>query len=99
MPRASAVTHCSLREVPTVKLAVSAALVLVLLFVPRVCCADPSGSKPRARDLGVPFEGRPGLLNTITDVAGVEVGHRTLISGEGPLVIGRGTVRGGVTAV
>ena len=48
-------------------------------------------TRPRARDLGVPFEGSPGRLNAITDVAGVEVGHKTLISGE--------SVRTGVTAV
>ena len=39
-------------------------------------------TKPRARDLGVPFDGTPGPLNAITDVTGVEVGHTTLISGE-----------------
>ena len=54
-------------------------------------------AKPRARGLGVPFDGTPGPLNAITDVAGVSVGHVTLISGEGPLVIGRGPVRTGVT--
>nr|WP_294168098.1 P1 family peptidase [uncultured Sphingomonas sp.] len=53
----------------------------------------------RARDLGVPFEGTPGPLNAITDVAGVEVGHTTLISGSGPRVRGKGPVRTGVTAV
>jgi D-aminopeptidase len=56
-------------------------------------------SKPRARDLGVPFDGTPGSLNAITDVKGVEVGHTTLISGEGPLKVGVGPVRTGVTAV
>ena len=56
-------------------------------------------SKPRARDLGVPFDGAPGPLNAITDVAGVEVGERTLISGEGPLHAGVGPVRTGVTAI
>jgi D-aminopeptidase len=56
-------------------------------------------SKPRARDLGIPFEGTPGPLNAITDVKGVEVGHTTLISGEGPLKVGIGPVRTGVTAV
>ncbi len=56
-------------------------------------------SKPRARDLGVPFDGTPGPLNAITDVPGVEVGHRTLISGEGALQVGIGPVRTGVTAV
>ncbi len=53
----------------------------------------------RARDLGVPFDGQPGPLNAITDVAGVEVGHHTLIRGEGELVVGEGPVRTGVTAV
>lgn len=56
-------------------------------------------SKPRARDLGVPFEGTPGTLNAITDVKGVEVGHTTLISGEGKLQVGAGPVRTGVTAI
>ena len=56
-------------------------------------------SKPRARDLGVPFDGTPGALNAITDVAGVEVGEVTLISGEGKLQIGKGPVRTGVTAI
>jgi D-aminopeptidase len=55
--------------------------------------------KARARDLGVPFDGTPGPLNAITDVAGVTVGHTTLISGEGKLVVGKGPVRTGVTAV
>lgn len=55
--------------------------------------------KPRTRDLGVPFDGTPGPLNAITDVAGVEVGYVTLISGEGQRIVGRGPVRTGVTAV
>jgi L-aminopeptidase/D-esterase-like protein len=55
--------------------------------------------KPRARDLGVPFRGTPGPLNAITDVAGVEVGHVTLISGSGALQVGSGPVRTGVTAI
>ena len=55
--------------------------------------------KPRARDLGIPFDGTPGPLNAITDVAGVEVGMTTLISGEGPLKVGSGPVRTGVTAI
>ncbi len=59
----------------------------------------PDQTKPRARDLGVPFSGMPGPLNAITDVAGVAVGHVTLIAGEGKLVIGQGPVRTGVTAV
>jgi D-aminopeptidase len=54
---------------------------------------------PRARDLGIPFDGTPGPLNAITDVAGVEVGHVTLISGSGRVVPGTGPVRTGVTAI
>ncbi len=53
----------------------------------------------RARDLGIPFEGQPGPLNAITDISGLEVGHTTLISGEGPLVVGKGPIRTGVTAI
>src|SRR5687767_7358818 len=54
----------------------------------------------RARDLGIPFQGaQPGPFNAITDVAGVEVGLTTLISGEGKLVEGQGPVRTGVTAI
>jgi len=56
-------------------------------------------SKPRARDLGVPFDGTPGPNNAITDVKGVEVGHTTLISGSGKLVVGKGPIRTGVTAI
>ena len=58
-----------------------------------------SAQKPRARDLGVPFEGTPGRFNAITDVDGVEVGHATIVRGSGELVIGQGPVRTGVTAV
>src|SRR5215471_15060353 len=56
-------------------------------------------NKPRARDLGVPFDGTPGPLNAITDVAGITVGHTTLMSGEGKLQMGKGPVRTGVTAI
>jgi L-aminopeptidase/D-esterase-like protein len=55
--------------------------------------------RPRARALGIPFDGTPGEHNAITDVPGVEVGYATLIAGEGPLVVGRGPVRTGVTAI
>jgi D-aminopeptidase len=55
--------------------------------------------KPRARDLGVPFDGAPAPLNAITDVAGVEVGNRTIIQGSGKLVVGSGPIRTGVTAI
>ncbi|HLA89773.1 MAG TPA: P1 family peptidase [Gemmatimonadaceae bacterium] len=56
-------------------------------------------AKPRARELGVPIGGTAGRLDAITDVAGVEVGHTTLIAGSGPLVVGKGPVRTGVTVV
>ncbi|MBS1698183.1 MAG: P1 family peptidase [Actinobacteria bacterium] len=52
------------------------------------------GARPRARDLGVPFEGEPGALDAITDVPGLEVGVTTLIEGEGPEA-----ARTGVTAI
>lgn len=58
-----------------------------------------SSVRPRARDLGIPFEGTPGRYNAITDVAGVAVGHTTLVSGAGSLEVGRGPVRTGVTAI
>jgi L-aminopeptidase/D-esterase-like protein len=64
-----------------------------------LACVAQAAAKPRARDLGVPFRGTPGALNAITDVAGVEVGHVTLISGSGPLKRGTGPVRTGVTAI
>jgi D-aminopeptidase len=65
--------------------------IAAVLFV--VTCSAPLAGqrKPRARDLGVPFEGAAGPLNAIVDVAGVEVGHKTLISGD--------AVRTGVTAI
>jgi D-aminopeptidase len=61
--------------------------------------ASPSDVAVRARDLGVPFDGTPGPLNAITDVAGITVGQVTLISGEGTLQRGKGPVRTGVTAI
>ena len=56
-------------------------------------------SKPRARDLGIPFDGEPGEWNAITDVPGVLVGHDTLIAGQGALEVGKGPIRTGVTAI
>jgi len=73
-------------------------LVMVALWA-AMSSAPQGQARPRARDLGVPFEGTPGPLNAITDVAGVAVGHATIVTGEGPLVIGKGPVRTGVTAV
>ncbi len=57
------------------------------------------GGNARARGLGIPFAGEPGRFNAITDVAGVEVGHVTLIEGDGPLIAGEGPVRTGVSAI
>ncbi len=73
-------------------------LFLSALALPTVNLAH-DGPPPRARDIGIPFDGTPGPLNAITDVAGVEVGYKTLISGEGRLVVGKGPVRTGVTAI
>jgi D-aminopeptidase len=76
------------------------AMCFCFLFAVRLAWTqNNSSSKPRARDLGVPFDGTPGPLNAITDVAGVTVGHTTLISGDGKLQVGKGPVRTGVTAV
>jgi L-aminopeptidase/D-esterase-like protein len=77
----------------------------LLLFLPVLQAREPQVSPPpahasiRARALGIPFDGTPGPLNAITDVAGVEVGYTTLISGEGKLEVGKGPVRTGVTAI
>ncbi len=67
-----------------------------VLCLPGILLAQ---GKPRARDLGVPFEGTPGPLNAITDVKGVEVGHSTIVRGDGKLEVGKGPVRTGVTAI
>ena len=72
------------------------ATLLLLHMLPQTTQAQ---GKPRARDLGIPFDGTPGPLNAITDVRGVEVGHTTLISGDGALKVGAGPVRTGVTAI
>jgi D-aminopeptidase len=74
------------------------ALLPALIFS-LLLAASQAQTEPRARDLGVPFDGTPGPFNAITDVTGVEVGYTTLISGEGPLKVGVGPVRTGVTAV
>jgi D-aminopeptidase len=61
---------------------------------------DQATRRVRARDLGIRL-GRlaPGAWNAITDVPGVRVGHTTLIAGDGPLVVGQGPVRTGVTVI
>ncbi len=70
-------------------------LAIPLLVLPLALAAQ----QPREHDLKLPIGGMPGRLNAITDVAGVEVGHTTLISGSGKLVVGKGPVRTGVTVV
>ncbi len=75
-------------------------LLFAFLLIPFALFAQQETTKkPRARDLGIPFDGTPGKFNAITDVSGVLVGHTTLITGEGKLVVGKGPVRTGVTAV
>jgi len=71
-------------------------LLLAGFLVPLIAMGQ---GEPRARDLGIPFTGTPGALNAITDVAGVTVGHTTLISGDGKLDVGNGPVRTGVTVI
>jgi len=68
---------------------------LLLLFISILVEAQ----KPRARDIGIPFDGKTGQYNAITDVNGVTVGFSTIISGQGKNVIGKGPVRTGVTAI
>jgi hypothetical protein len=75
------------------------AIFVALLTLSMLVSVSVAAARPRARDLGIPFDGSPGPLNAITDVQGVEVGQTTLISGDGPLKVGAGPVRTGVTAV
>jgi len=72
-----------------------ATTVLLFLIVPAVIHAQ----KPRARDIGIPFNGTTGKFNAITDVKGVEVGYSTIIQGNGKNIRGNGPVRTGVTAI
>jgi L-aminopeptidase/D-esterase-like protein len=74
-------------------------VLLIPLCAALVFAQNPEAAPIRARDLGVPFDGTPGPLNAITDVAGVEVGAATLIRGEGALKVGEGPVRTGITVV
>jgi len=69
--------------------------ICLTFFIATANPQDKPTAKPRARDLGVPFDGTPGPLNAITDISGITVGHTTLISGEGKLQIGKGPVRTG----
>ena len=71
----------------------------IFLLVFTLCISFSYAQKPRARDLGVPFNGTTGQFNAITDVKGVEVGYSTIISGRGENIVGKGPVRTGVTAI
>ncbi len=79
-------------------------VVLTLCFISTLPAREPRNPPPdtqtiRARALGIPFDGMPGPLNAITDVAGVTVGYTTLNEGEGKLDVGKGPTRTGVTAI
>ncbi|HEY2582261.1 MAG TPA: P1 family peptidase [Mucilaginibacter sp.] len=71
-------------------------LIMALLLTIQVAA---HAQKPRARDIGIPFEGTPGKYNAITDVKGVEIGFSTIIEGSGKNIIGKGPARTGVTAI
>ena len=79
------------------KLAMQLAVWFLLAAATAIPCA--AQNRPRGRDLGIPFPGQTGPTNAITDVAGIAVGHVTLIEGEGKLVPGKGPIRTGVTAI
>lgn len=74
-------------------------LLLFSLSATTTILSQPANSKPRARDLGIPFDGKPGALNAITDVPGIEVGYSTIIRDTGMLEVGKGPVRTGVTVI
>ena len=72
---------------------------IAVLIIATATFSSVAQSRPRGRDLGIPFPGETGPANAITDVAGIAVGHVTLIEGEGKLVPGQGPIRTGVTAI
>jgi D-aminopeptidase len=72
---------------------------IVLLIATATTLSNQAQTRPRGRDLGIPFPGRTGPANAITDVADIAVGHVTLIEGEGKLIPGKGPIRTGVTAI
>lgn len=74
-------------------------LTLWLLLAAATAMPVAAQTRPRGRDLGIPFPGKAGPLNAITDVPGIAVGHVTLIEGEGKLIPGKGPIRTGVTAI
>ena len=70
-----------------------------IIFIGLLSCYQVYSQKPRARDLGIPFVGTPGVFNAITDVQGVQVGYSTIITGKGENTVGNGPIRTGVTAI
>lgn len=74
-------------------------LALGLFLVLGISSSGFAQTRPRGRDLGIPFPGKTGPMNAITDVSGIAVGHVTLIEGEGKLVLGKGPIRTGVTSI
>ena len=72
---------------------------IAVLIIATATFSAVAQTRPRGRDLGIPFPGTTGTANAITDVAGIAVGHVTLIEGEGKLVPGKGPIRTGVTAI
>ena len=86
----------AIRAINSMNILSKALLGTILLTLP-IAALTQDGN--RARDLGIPFEGTTGKLNSITDVKGVEVGHVTLNYGDGELIRGTGPVRTGVTAI
>ena len=72
---------------------------LALLIAATTTIPSATQTRARGRDLGIPFSGQTGPANAITDVAGIAVGHVTLIEGEGKLIPGQGPIRTGVTAI
>src|SRR5262245_19517702 len=74
-------------------------VVLALLLAAVSVMSGGAQTRPRGRDLGIPFPGQPGRNNAITAVAGIAVGQVTPIEGEGKLVPGQGPIRTGVTAI
>ena len=88
-PKVGAMKYLESRRTPAHRRSCPTRTISALLLL--ICTAVPaSAQKPRARELGIPFEGTPGALNAITDVTGVEVGHATIVRGSGPVVIGEG---------
>ena len=73
--------------------------IIISLSLVLLCMSMSLAQKPRARDLGVPFNGTTGEFNAITDVKGVEVGYSTIIKGSGKNILGEGPIRTGVTAI